>query len=88
MHDGLTMRNTMHPLTAKQTIINLAADLTETTDVVSVLSALRRGSTLAARNVGDAVDLLGQAAAVELLRSEIKAWSKRRARWAKTAKAA
>ena len=79
------MTNTMHPLTAKQTIINLATDLTETADLAAFLATARQGATLSARNIGDAVDTLGQAEAVALLRKEIKAWSKRRARWAKVA---
>jgi len=82
------MTNTMHPLTAKQIIINLASDLTESTDLVAFLATCRAGNNLSARNVGDAVDTLGLAGAVDLLRSEIKAWSKRRARWAKTAQKA
>jgi hypothetical protein len=82
------MTNTMHPLTAKQTILSLAADLAETTDLTAFLAAARQGATLSARNVGDAINVLGQVEATALLRSEIRAWSKRRARWAKTAKAA
>jgi hypothetical protein len=82
------MKNTMHTLTAKQIITSLAADATESTDLVALLTTYRSGNNFSARNVGDAIDLLGQAAAVDLLRSEIKAWSKRRARWAKAARKA
>jgi hypothetical protein len=82
------MKNAMHTVTAKQIIINLASDLTESTDLVAFLATCRAGNNLSARNVGDAIDLLGQAVAVELLRSEVKAWSKRRARWAKAARKA
>jgi hypothetical protein len=75
------MTNTMHPLTAKQTIINLAADAT---DARATLETAAKADRL----VAEAVQVIGFAAALGLLTSEIKSWSKRRARWAKAARKA
>jgi len=75
------MKNTMHPLTAKQTITGLAVDAT---DARATLETAAKGDA----RVAEAITVIGFAAALGILTAEIKAWSKRRARWAKTAKAA
>lgn len=70
------------PLTAaiaKSIVVELAVDATDAT--VALATARKAGGRLSA-----AVDMVGADESLALLRSEIAAWSKRRARWAKAAR--